>query len=186
MPRFVRSSRPAPTSPPKISVEFETADGRFRIDKTFLQAPASVLHERIGGEWKPLAEGDDADIRLTRLLQSKQPGKGATKAAAHWGLLGYLWMRQGELPRWPDWTENPAGQLVQSLLVKVEIDPFIEARARPDVVGLPGKFHQHRPAKNRRHIARSRRTRSTASKRPSPRVAEERRASSPTRRNTPV
>ena len=122
----IRSLKPSGTDlAPKISVEFETADGRFKIAKTFLQAPASILHEQVGGAWKPMAEGDDADNRLTRLLQSKHPGKGATKAA-HWGLLGYLWMRQGELARWPDWTDNPAGQLVQSLLVKVEIDPFIE------------------------------------------------------------
>ncbi len=95
------------------------------MEKTFLQAPASVLHEYAGGDWKLVAEGDDADNRLTRLLQSRHPGRGATNAA-HWGLLGYLWMRQGELAEWPAWTGNPAGQLVQSLLVKVEIDPFIE------------------------------------------------------------
>ena len=122
----IRSLRPAGTDlAPRIGVEFETAEGRFKVEKTFLQTPTSVLHARRGEAWQPVAEGDDADNRLTRLLQSRHPGKGATKAA-HWGLLGYLWMRQGELAEWPQWTENPAGQLVQSLLVKVEIDPFIE------------------------------------------------------------
>ena len=122
----IRALRPAGTDlAPKMSVEFETGEGRFRVEKTFLQAPASLLHFCVGGEWKLLAEGDEADNRLTRLLQSRHPGRGATNAA-HWGLLGYLWMRQGELAAWPEWAGNPAGQLVQSLLVKVEIDPFIE------------------------------------------------------------
>ena len=115
---------------PRVSVEFGTAEGRFKVEKTFLRAPTSTLHEHLGGGWQPVAEGDEADKRLTRLLQSQHPGKGATKAAAHWGMLGYLWMRQGELSAWPEWTGNPAGQLVQSLLVKVEIDPFIETVRR--------------------------------------------------------
>lgn len=122
----IRALKPAGTDlAPRVSVEFETGEGRFRAEKTFLQSPSSVLHEHAGGDWKLLAEGDEADIRLTRILQSKHPGRGATNTA-HWGLLGYLWMRQGELAEWPAWTGNPAGQLVQSLLVKVEIDPFIE------------------------------------------------------------
>ncbi len=122
----IRALKPAGTDlAPRVTVEFETNEGRYRVEKTFLQAPASVLREYAGGDWKLVAEGDDADNRLTRLLQSRQPGRGATNAA-HWGLLGYLWMRQGELAEWPAWTGNPAGQLVQSLLVKVEIDPFIE------------------------------------------------------------
>ena len=122
----IRALKPTGTDlAPRVSVEFETGEGRFRAEKTFLQSPTSALREYTGGVWKLLAEGDDADLRLTKLLQTKHPGKGATKAA-HWGLLGYLWMRQGELAEWPEWAGNPAGQLVQSLLVKVEIDPFIE------------------------------------------------------------
>ncbi len=123
----IKALKPAGTDlAPRVSVEFETGEGRFRADKTFLQGTASTLSERVGGDWKLLAEGDAADTRLTRLLQSRHPGRGATNAA-HWGLLGYLWMRQGELAEWPEWTANPAGQHVQGLLVKVEIDPFIEA-----------------------------------------------------------
>ena len=125
----IRALRPAGTDlAPQMSVEFETGEGRFRVEKTFLQAPASALHGYSGGDWKLLAEGDEADNRLTRLLQSRHPGRGATNAA-HWGLLGYLWMRQGELAEWPEWTGNPAGQLVQSLLVKVEIDRSSRASA---------------------------------------------------------
>ena len=112
---------------PRVIVDFETAAGCFRIDKTFLQSPRSVLFERLGGgTWKPVAEADAADARVQTLLQSTPPGRGATRAA-HWGLLGYLWTRQGEPSAWPDWQENPAGSSVRGMLAKVEIDPLIDA-----------------------------------------------------------
>ena len=123
----IKNLRPAGTAlAPAITVEFGTGAGRFRIEKTFLQGPRSQLSEDLGGTWKPLADGDNADDRLNALLQSTKPGRGATEAA-HWGMLGYLWMRQGELAEWPDWREAPTGQIVQGMLVKLEIDPFIES-----------------------------------------------------------
>ena len=123
----IRVLRPVGTSlAPAMTVEFETGTGRFRIEKTFLQNPRSLLSSWNGAGWQPLADGDAADDRLSALLQTSRATKGATKAA-HWGMLGYLWMRQGEQADWPDWQEVPAGQAVQGMLVKVEIDPFIEA-----------------------------------------------------------
>ncbi len=122
----IKALKPAGTAlSPRVVVDFETAAGCFRIDKTFLQSPRSALFERIGGAWKPLAEADAADGRVQTLLQSTQPGRGATKAA-HWGLLGYLWTRQGESAAWPDWEENPTGSSVRGMLAKVEIDPLID------------------------------------------------------------
>ena len=124
----IRVLRPAGTSlAPAMTVEFETAAGRFRIEKTFLQNPRSLLSGWNGASWQPVADGDAADDRLGALLQTSRAAKGATRAA-HWGMLGYLWMRQGELADWPDWQEAPAaGEAVRGMLVKVEIDPFIEA-----------------------------------------------------------
>ena len=123
----IKALKPAGSAlSPRVIVDFETAAGRFRIDKTFLQAPRSALYEQIGGAWKPVAEADAADLRVQTILQSTQPGRGATKAA-HWGLLGYLWTRQGELSSWPDWEDNPTGQTVRGMLAKVEIDPLIDA-----------------------------------------------------------
>lgn len=123
----IKSLRPAGSAlSPRVVVDFETAGGRFRLDKTFLQSPRSVLFEQVGGAWQPVAEADAADLRVQALLQSTQPGRGATRAA-HWGLLGYLWTRQGEPPAWPDWQENPTGQTVRGMLAKVEIDPLIDA-----------------------------------------------------------
>ncbi len=123
----IKALRPAGSAlSPRVVVDFETAAGCFRIDKTFLQSPRSVLFTRVGGAWQPVAEADAADGRVQTLLQSTQPGRGATKAA-HWGLLGYLWTRQGEAAAWPDWEENPTGQSVRGMLAKVEIDPLIDA-----------------------------------------------------------
>ncbi len=123
----IKALKPAGSAlSPRVIVDFETAAGCFRIDKTFLQSPRSALFERIGGAWKPVAEADAADGRVQTLLQATQPGRGATKAA-HWGLLGYLWTRQGEASTWPDWEENPTGQSVRGMLAKVEIDPLIDA-----------------------------------------------------------
>ena len=122
----IKNLRPAGTTlSPAITVEFQTGAGHFRIEKTFLQGPRSLLSEDQGGVWKTVAEGDGADDRLNALLQSTKPGAGATKVA-HWGMLGYLWMRQGELAEWPEWHKAPAGQTVQGMLVKVELDPFIQ------------------------------------------------------------
>ena len=122
----IRVLRPAGTSlAPAMTVEFEAGSGRFRIEKTFLQNPRSLLSGWTGDRWQPLADGDAADDRLSALLQTSRSGRGAT-SVAHWGMLGYLWMRQGEQAEWPDWQETPAGQVVQGMLVKVEIDPFIE------------------------------------------------------------
>ena len=123
----IRVLRPAGTSlAPMMTVEFETVAGRFRIEKTFLQNPRSLLSGWTTAGWQPVADGDAADDRLSTLLQTSRSAKGATRAA-HWGMLGYLWMRQGEGADWPDWQDAPAGQVVQGMLVKVEIDPFIEA-----------------------------------------------------------
>ncbi len=123
----IRALKPAGAAlSPRVIVDFETAAGCFRIDKTFLQGPRSTLFERIGGAWQPVAEADAADGRVQTMLQSTQPGRGATRAA-HWGLLGYLWTRQGEPAAWLNWEENPTGQSVRGMLAKVEIDPLIDA-----------------------------------------------------------
>ena len=123
----IRSLRPAGAAlSPRVIVDFATAAGSFRIDKTFLQAPRSFLFAQAGGEWQPVAEADAADARVRALLESTVPGRGTTRAA-HWGLLGYLWTRQGDPVQWLDWQENPTGQTVRGLLAKVEIDPLIDA-----------------------------------------------------------
>jgi exonuclease SbcC len=127
----LKSLQPAGTDlAPRIAVEFETAAGRYRIEKTFLQSPRSLLKQWQSGAWQPLAEADLADQRVQALLHSSLPGKGATKPE-HWGFLGFLWARQGEPAEWPGLDDEAVGQRIRARLARVELDPVIEQlRAR--------------------------------------------------------
>ena len=121
----IRTLQPVGTDlPPQIEVDFSTGAGRFRISKQFLVTPRSLLQEWNGDEWRTLAEGDLADQRVRHLLQSSQPGRGAT-TAAHWGMLGYLWAHQGEPATWPDWSQA-SGEAIRSRLVRVSLDPMVD------------------------------------------------------------
>lgn len=123
----IKALQPAGSSlAPRISVEFETREGRFRIDKTFLLNPRCELQTRIQSRWERTAEGDAADQRLQALVQSTLPGKGATRPE-HWGLLGFLWARQGEPAEWPDFDGTPTGSRVRARLARIELDPVAEA-----------------------------------------------------------
>ena len=110
---------------PRITVEFETRAGRFRIEKTFLHSPQSVLKECLSGIWQPIADADMADQRVQALLSSSLPGKGPTKPE-HWGFLGFLWARQGEVVEWPRLEDAPVGQRIRARLARIELDPIIE------------------------------------------------------------
>jgi hypothetical protein len=110
---------------PRIAVVFETGEGRFKIQKTFLNAPKSELAAWTDEKWKTIADGDQADLRVQRLLQSKQPGRGAT-TSAHWGMMNYLWARQGEEVSWPEWNSE-AGEMIQTRLAKVTLDPVVDS-----------------------------------------------------------
>jgi uncharacterized protein YhaN len=122
----IKALQPAGTSlSPRIVVDFETRAGRFRVTKTFLQKPESLLHRRHGDRWELLAEADAADQRVQALLQSSLPGRGATKPE-HWGFLGFLWARQGEPALWPGLDDAEVGQRIRARLARVELDPTIE------------------------------------------------------------
>lgn len=127
----LKAFQPAGTDlAPRVAVEFETRAGRFRIEKTFLLSPRSLLQQWQSGAWQPIAEADAADQRVQALLSSALPGKGATKPE-HWGFLGFLWARQGEPVEWPGLDDAAVGQQIRARLARVELDPIIEQlRAR--------------------------------------------------------
>ena len=117
--------QPAGTSlAPDIAVIFVTAEGRFNIRKRFLHSPMSELSEDRDGEWHLIADGDAADGRVLDLIGGVRPGRGVSKAE-HWGLLRYLWARQGETSDWPVWDDD-AGARVRTGLAQVDIDPLVE------------------------------------------------------------
>ncbi|HRJ73449.1 MAG TPA: AAA family ATPase [Terrimicrobiaceae bacterium] len=122
----LKSLQPAGTElAPQIAVDFETAQGRFRIEKTFLLSPTSVLQQRHGENWETIADGDAADRKVQELLNSSLPGRGGTKPE-HWGFLGFLWARQGEVAAWPSLDDEAVGHKIRARLVRVELDPVIE------------------------------------------------------------
>lgn len=122
----IKSLQPAGTDlSPRIAVDFATAAGRFRVEKTFLNAPRSLLQKWQGGGWEPVADADTADRRVQELLRSSLPGRGATKPE-HWGLLGFLWARQGEPAVWPDLAGDSLGPTIRARLARVEMDPLID------------------------------------------------------------
>jgi len=121
----IKALQPVGTSlAPSVVVVFLQSGKTYRIEKTFLEAPRSQLSQMTDGTWRLIEEGDKADERVQQLLGSGQPGRGATKPE-HWGLLQYLWARQGEPVVWPQW-DGEAGKLVRSHLVRIELDPLIE------------------------------------------------------------
>ncbi|OJU97785.1 MAG: hypothetical protein BGO12_04320 [Verrucomicrobia bacterium 61-8] len=122
----IKALQPAGTAlAPRVTVEFETGAGHFRIDKIFLQKPQSRLFQLRSGNWELLAEADAADQRVQTLLQSSLPGRGATRPE-HWGFLGFLWTRQGEPAIWPGLDDPDVGQRIRARLARVELDPVIE------------------------------------------------------------
>ncbi len=122
----IRSLQPVGTDlSPTIKVAFEAEQSHFRVTKTFLNSPRSLLEEKQAGAWQTIAEGDQADTRIQHLVRSTKPGRGAT-SAAHWGLMNYLWARQGEVTSWPDWGTD-AGQLIRSRLTHVVLDPIVDS-----------------------------------------------------------
>ncbi len=123
----IKALQPAGTAlAPRVAVEFETREGRFRVAKTFLQRPESRLDRWGSGRWELVAEADAADQRVQQLLRSSLPGRGATKPE-HWGFLGFLWARQGEPAAWPGLDDAEIGQRIRARLARVELDPVIEA-----------------------------------------------------------
>ena len=109
---------------PDISVVFWTNEGRFKIHKHFLQSPTSNLYEERDGKWHLIADGDAADNGVLELIGGVRPVRGVSKAE-HWGLMRYLWARQGEISEWLDWNDN-FGTRIRTGLARVDIDPVLD------------------------------------------------------------
>lgn len=121
----IRKLQPIATDlAPSVEVDFEIVDGHFRIAKKFLHNPSSVLSIFKDGKWSTVAEADQADDRLTDILNAERPGRGATQLA-HWGLFQFLWGRQGEAISWPSF-EGSTGDFVRSRLARVDLDPLVD------------------------------------------------------------
>ncbi len=86
----------------------------------------SELSEERDGKWNLISDGDAADGKVLELIGGVRTGRGASKAE-HWGLLRYLWARQGEAADWPEWEDEAgAGARIRAGLAQVDIDPLLE------------------------------------------------------------
>lgn len=81
---------------PEVVVEFLQDGKQYRIKKKFLSKQYSELWHTVNGNWEPLAEGDNADERLLRLLDSDRMDRGTTQPK-HWGIAQLLWLPQGQV-----------------------------------------------------------------------------------------
>lgn len=92
--REIQQLRPWQTTlSPRITLEFETAGKRYRLEKAFLDDASSVLEEWTGTRFERLADSQQADELVRGFLTSSVPGSGATKVG-HWGLARLLWLNQ--------------------------------------------------------------------------------------------
>jgi len=92
--REIQQLRPWQTTlSPRITLEFETAGKRYRLEKAFLDDASSLLEEWTGTRFERLADSQQADELVRGFLTSSVPGSGATKVG-HWGLARLLWLNQ--------------------------------------------------------------------------------------------
>ncbi|WP_375773050.1 AAA family ATPase [Archangium gephyra] len=92
--REIQQLRPWQTTlSPRITLEFETAGKRYRLEKVFLDDASSMLEEWTGTRFERLADSQQADELVRGFLSSSVPGSGATKVG-HWGLARLLWLNQ--------------------------------------------------------------------------------------------
>jgi DNA repair exonuclease SbcCD ATPase subunit len=92
--REIQQLRPWQTTlSPRITLEFETAGKRYRLEKAFLDDASSILEEWTGTRFERLADSQQADELVRGFLTSSVPGSGATKVG-HWGLARLLWLNQ--------------------------------------------------------------------------------------------
>lgn len=81
---------------PAVTVEFTHGAVDYRITKTFLDRPSSLLERKEGGNYARLAEGDAADEQVRAILSQHPPGRGLSRPE-NWGLAQVLWAPQGSL-----------------------------------------------------------------------------------------
>lgn len=81
---------------PKVAVSFQHQGTEYRVNKQFLDGGFSILARKENGDYRPLAEGRQADDMIRGLFSKNSPGKGLSQSK-HWGVAQVLWAPQGQL-----------------------------------------------------------------------------------------
>ncbi len=77
---------------PTVSLEFDWAGERWRLEKSFLRRKRCDL--RVGSR---VFSGEEAEQMLAELLGFRFPGSGSSRPEL-WGIPGLLWIEQGSAP----------------------------------------------------------------------------------------
>lgn len=102
----IRAIRPIESSlAPEAEVTVQSANGRYKIRKRFLDSPHSEVKIEREGDWEREHEGDRADEVARDLVKGDVPGAGAT-STEHRGLGQALWylQREASIPE-GEWNE---------------------------------------------------------------------------------
>ncbi|MDP2835752.1 MAG: SMC family ATPase [Methanobacteriaceae archaeon] len=79
---------------PNVEITFQKNGEDYRISKSFIQSN-SVIEKLSDGIWQKIAEGDNADQELIKIIGGNFPRSGDSKPE-QWGLAQTLWMVQGQ------------------------------------------------------------------------------------------
>lgn len=126
----IRRLRPTGSSlSPQIELIFSTPEGRHRLVKRFLDRKSSELFRWNASQWERTDESDRSDQRIRELLGAPMLDGRVAKPET-WGFLRYLWARQDEPCRWPEW-DGDTGTTARRRLAAVEIDPIVRTLTAP-------------------------------------------------------
>lgn len=106
---------------PKITVEFEHAGKRYRLEKGFLENRGARLEEYRDGRFLPLAEFEKAEDTVRGMLLAERAPKGLATPEA-WGLARALWCPQDYLAV-EELDERVLGA-VRQVLGQAGLDPY--------------------------------------------------------------
>ena len=81
---------------PTVTVEFVHGGTGYRVNKRFLSSPSCTLDRNEAGQYRPLAEGADAEQHLRSFFTKNPPLRGIARPE-NLGLAQVLWAPQGDL-----------------------------------------------------------------------------------------
>ena len=81
---------------PKVTVEFTHEGTDYRIMKRFLDGATSTLERKENGRFVTLAQNNDADDMVRKILTRNATGRGLARSE-NWGIAQILWVPQGNL-----------------------------------------------------------------------------------------
>lgn len=80
---------------PRATIIFSHNMELYRITKKFISPRYSLLEKLFDGKWERIAEGNEADEEVVKIIEGKISSRGENQPE-HWGIGQTLWMVQGQ------------------------------------------------------------------------------------------